>query len=217
MQFPREVSRPSTVACGPFQPTEIELFLALLQEGLGEELCGLLESARLSSTSSFPLAEFSADVRDKLRLIAASDAMRLCLEHRYDLELTCTAEDTFELRSVGRNSRPPIVTEEVCADAQNELPLAMGIVHLVIDRAGHDVAGYYAHTPIGLAADERDQLVRLMSTRLWRKALEMRYGLHFGFRAPYHLAAARVIDNNYLRQFVSLEEQVRTGLFLSDP
>ena len=71
--------------------------------------------------------------------------------------------------------------------------------------------------PIGLAASEHDQLLRLMSIRPWRKALEMRYDLRFRFRAPFHLAAARTIADNYLRQFASLEEQVRTGLSFSDP
>ncbi len=218
MQFPREAQRPTAPICGPKQPTEFESFRDLLQQGLGERLCQLLEGAR-SSSASFPLSEFPADVQRKLRLVTASDAMRLCLEHSYGLEFTCTAENAFELRSsASRNSRPPIVTEEVYMTAQNELPLAMGIINLVNDRIrGDGTNGYYAHIPIGLAASEYDQLLRLMSIRLWRKALEMRYGLRFGFRAPFHLAAARAHDSNYLRHFVSLEEQVRTGLSLSDP
>jgi hypothetical protein len=167
---------------------------------------------------AYPLSEFSADARRKLHLVTASDAMRLCLEHRYGIEISCTAENALDLRSaVDRSPRPSIVTGEVYMTAQDELPLAMGIVNLVHDHMCRGEAGYYAHTPIGLDEDQRDQLVRLMSNRAWRKALEMRYGIHFGFRAPHHLAAARVIDHNYLRHFVSLGQQVLSGLSLSDP
>lgn len=217
MQASRAVSRPSAQDPGPRLPTEYESFLALLQQNLGTRLCGLLEDAR-SSSVAYPLSEFSAEAQRKLRLITASDAMRHCLEPHYGIELACTADNALELRSyIDRNSRPPIVAEEVYKIARDELPLAMGIINLVNDHVGRGDGGYYAHVPIGLAAGEQDELLRLMSIRSWRKALEMRLRVHFGFRAPYHLAAARDIGNNYLRQFVSLEEQARTGLPFPDP
>ncbi|MCK9360954.1 hypothetical protein M0Q28_01870 [Patescibacteria group bacterium] len=217
MDISEGVPRSSTDQ-NPLERIDDKKFFVVIKESLGKQVCQLIESSRPSgpaAPASMSLMDVPEGVRRKLRLIVASDAMRGCLERHYDLEFTCTADDRFELWPHGRVSRPPTPTEDLYHLARLELPGAMAIVNLVNGRLGPD--GYYAHLPKGLAAIEIEQLLRLMSVRVWRKALEMRYSFYFGFRAPYHLAAAKAIDNPYLRNFVSLEEQVRAGLSLSDP
>ncbi len=219
MDISGEVPRPNSQDRSVTDRIDDRGFLTALRESAGQEVCELIESSRPTGPAvptSIPLKDVSESVRRKLRLVVASDAMRGCLERSLLLELACTADGNFDLWPPGRVSRPPTPTEELYFHARTELPSAIAIINLVNGRIARS-GGFYAHTPKGLAGDDADQLVRLMSVRQWRKALEMRFGIFFGFRAPYHLAAATSLDHPYLREFVSLEEQARAGLFPSDP
>lgn len=212
MQVPEQgvADTPSDPILRPV-PLHDDTFRGLVCEAMGERLWSLFQKhlpTERPQQRVLEMGQLSEDERRLFRRMIASDAVRGSLQRGLEVDLTFNAEDDLEILAggyaVSRVSVPPVDFNTFAG----EITSALAIIQLAQGHARKD--GYYEHVPMGLHRKDEDQLLRLMSNMPWRRAVQLRFNLFLGFRAPFHLAVAK--DPASLRTFTSHEEQVRVGL-----